>query len=989
MNAALLYRFAWKEGRLLWPLNLALLVVGTFLFRMLAMFGGLEQQSFGLQLWGLAWASSLVLLALVNGALTFAPENDQQTLRFLRTLPLPPGQLALAKLAGTALPVFLAFVGSLLCGGSVLQLGLGRLFRDSYPGQLVDDSIFFVPHLLLLGLAAFALGACCSLLLRQSVLALCAGLLALLAVNGLFGNTWSQNSSPAFFWGRLAGLLLLSLGSLAAIVSWLSPAWVRDQPLRVFPFSAARPLTATERWLPSAFGRQFGRLLWQSLRLNAPILLAGLALPVVSVLGGIVLGRLVEPFIAWLPPALFAALASTAFWNDQRLGRYRFFHQHPTSARTLWATRVLPWLAVAMVVGVVFRLTIQTIVASEMLQRTDSIYLNDFSSREGNWLLGLFLQSPSAGLLMFGLAAAVGAYCSLAFRSGIVACFAAVVGQAGMVLVANYLTWLGGNLIWCLAPVAFGLLWAGWWFAPRWLNQRVTWTSQLGVAAGLMVAGICSLGLLAGWRTSEIDSLFVPPTTMVLNDNSSPRPSSQPSTVTNFTPTPIVDSIRYRAEQIETARELVEFLAPFREQSREWSAEALWERFFGYDFDPLSLESPDNKLRNWVARDLNERIAKGELEAAQENLRLLLWLDAIYTAFPNSNHLDMQTSKSINAWAVAAGQTPQLLQSFLEELRSFDSKPVDLRAVYAERIASRLSRSWSLSSPAESRISAASSRREWGYWLSLALPWERTRSAQLLRRQAEFLRRAFVQRYLGAAQKPRSLQKISWWGFDYFLSKTTEMGDTTAVKFTLGEECAELLSGLHIRHWLMLRLALLTHYLEHGGYPTSLLELNACFASYSPGFLQDLSGRVVYLPHGSEYYLVWNSWRSAPGADIPGIAPQTPVILPLSTLDLRPTGIFTATNTPNQPTTGVATGAYQKINVAWNGLDIALEEENTLPDLSKANAIVLPQRVSYSPTNSQFARRVLLNFESQSQKLIELVWLPTDSKAKAEKSSEK
>jgi hypothetical protein len=113
------------------------------------------------------------------------------------------------------------------------------------------------------------------------------------------------------------------------------------------------------------------------------------------------------------------------------------------------------------------------------------------------------------------------------------------------------------------------------------------------------------------------------------------------------------------------------------------------------------------------------------------------------------------------------------------------------------------------------------------------------------------------------------------------------------------------------------------------------------------------------------------------------------VILPLSTLDLRPTGIFTATNTPNQPTTGVATGAYQRVNVAWNGLDIALEEENTLPDLSEANAIVLPQRVSYFPTNSQFARRVLLNFESQSQKLIELVWLPTDSKAKAEKSSEK
>ncbi|MFN9877418.1 MAG: hypothetical protein ACK557_02965 [Planctomycetota bacterium] len=56
MNAALLYRFAWKEGRLLWPLNLALLLAGTVLFRMLAMFGGLEQQSFGLQMWGLAWA---------------------------------------------------------------------------------------------------------------------------------------------------------------------------------------------------------------------------------------------------------------------------------------------------------------------------------------------------------------------------------------------------------------------------------------------------------------------------------------------------------------------------------------------------------------------------------------------------------------------------------------------------------------------------------------------------------------------------------------------------------------------------------------------------------------------------------------------------------------------------------------------------------------------------------------------------------------------
>jgi hypothetical protein len=987
MNAALLYSFIWKEGRLLWPLNLTLLLGGLLVGALLA---GNAPLKADYQILGLALASTLLLLALVNGALTFAPENDQQTLRFLRTLPLEPSQLALTKLAATALPVVAAFVGSLLCGGSLLQLGLDWLFRDSYPVQGADRSVYFLLHLVLLGLAAFALGGFCSLLLRQSVLALCVAMLALLALNGLFGLVPIQDPGAWFHWSRLGGLLGLSLGLLAATVYLLSPGWLRDQPLRVPAFAVRHPDSTLRSREPIALGRQFGRLLWQTLRLNASMLLAGLALPLALFLAGTVIG---EGFILatfnWLPPLLFAALASTAFWNDQRLGRYRFFHQHPTSARTLWATRVLPWLAVAMVVGVVFQLTIQTIFASELLQRTDPIYLNNFSSREGNWLFGLFLQSPSAGLLMFGLATAVGAYCSLAFRSGIVACFAAVVGQAGLVLVANYLAWLGGNLIWCLAPVAFGLLWAGWWLAPRWLNQRVTWTSRLGVAAGLMVAGICSLGLLAGWRTSEIDSLFVPPTTMVLNDNSSPRPSSQPSTVTNFTPTPIVDSIRYRAEQIETARELVEFLAPFREQSREWSAEALWERFFGYDFDPLSLESPDNKLRNWVARDLNERIAKGELEAAQENLRLLLWLDAIYTAFPNSNHLDMQTSKSINAWAVAAGQTPQLLQSFLEELGSFDSKPVDLRAVYAERIASRLSRSWSLSSPAESRISAASSRREWGYWLSLALPWERTRSAQLLRRQAEFLRRAFVQRYLGAAQKPRSLQKISWWGFDYFLSKTTEMGDTTAVTFTLGEECAELLSGLHIRHWLMLRLALLTHYLEHGGYPTSLLELNACFASYSPGFLQDLSGRVVYLPHGSEYYLVWNSWRSAPGEDIPGIAPQTPVILPLSTLDLRPTGIFTATNTPNQPTTGVATGAYQRVNVAWNGLDIALEEENTLPDLSEANAIVLPQRVSYFPTNSQFARRVLLNFESQSQKLIELVWLPTDSKAKAEKSSEK
>ncbi|MFN9247284.1 MAG: hypothetical protein ACK6DS_09485, partial [Planctomycetota bacterium] len=76
MNAALLYRFAWKEGRLLWPLNLALLLAGTVLFRMLAVPSGFDEVSFG-QLWGLAWASSLVLLALVNGALTFAPENDQ------------------------------------------------------------------------------------------------------------------------------------------------------------------------------------------------------------------------------------------------------------------------------------------------------------------------------------------------------------------------------------------------------------------------------------------------------------------------------------------------------------------------------------------------------------------------------------------------------------------------------------------------------------------------------------------------------------------------------------------------------------------------------------------------------------------------------------------------------------------------------------------------------------------------------------------------
>ena len=974
MNAALLYRFVWKEGRLLWPLNLALLVVGTFFFRMLAMFGGLEQQAFDLQQWGLAWASSLVLLALVNGALTFAPENDQQTLRFLRTLPLPPGQLALAKLAGTALPVFIAFVGSLLGGGSILQLGLGRLFRDSYPGQLVDDSIFFVPHLLLLGLAAFALGACCSLLLRQSVLALCAGLLGLLALNSLLGSTWSQNSSPAFFWGRLAGLLLLSLGSLAAIVSWLSPAWVRDQSLRISPFTAAKPLMAIDRWQPSAFGRQFGRLLWQTLRLNAGILLAGLALPAVLVLAALVAGNLVGPFIAWLPPALFAALASTAFWNDQRLGRYRFFHQHPASARTLWVARVLPWLTVAMVVGVAFQVTIQTIFASDLLQRTDPTYwsfrITEYNNRD--WLHGLFLQSPSAGLLMFGLAAAMGAFCSLAFRSGIVACFAAVVGQAGMVLVANYLTWLGGNLIWCLAPVAFGLLWAGWWSAPRWLNQRVTWTSRLGVATGLVVASCCSIGLLATWRAQEIDSLIVPTELMISRSISGLPSPNQPATRENFTAPRVTESIRYRAEQIETARELVTFLAPLREQSQKWNAWQLWDSFFGVDFNPLSVENSGDKLQRFIVSDLHERIARGELEAARENLRLLLWIDSLYAPFPESNNGFVELSEAINAWSVAPGQTPQLLQSFLSELQNGDLLRPTLLLVYAERIAAELRRPWSFPTPAESEVVNLRPGAVGRYQLGLALPWERIRCAALIERQAEFLRNDFGRLYREFANNPIP-ENFYIYHHDRFLEQSNKLGNTSPVAFNLAGEISELFSDLQIRNWLMLRLALLAYHLEHGGYPESLQPLSVYFGSNQPRLLQSLSKVVVYLPRGSEFHLVWNDRQNE---EQPVFVPHTPVLLPIRSLESRPTGQVTVTHSSNEPAAPLVMGIYTRSRSSWD--DFESNDDTLITDRFAAIDIQSFNHGGPNHQRSQIFRQSTAHFNHVSRELIELAWLPTE-----------
>jgi hypothetical protein len=159
------------------------------------------------------------------------------------------------------------------------------------------------------------------------------------------------------------------------------------------------------------------------------------------------------PVFALLLLVLVSLIGSSVFLADQRMFRFRFLAERGVSPRAVWWSRQLVWMAVAALPAIVISLA-----ALPMLP----------------WL---FRDKPPLYALLVGpncvaVAYAAGQFCSMAFRSGILAAvFGAVL--AGLVSIWAGLMLAGGvPWLWSVAPIPLVLLVATRVRTPNWRRER-------------------------------------------------------------------------------------------------------------------------------------------------------------------------------------------------------------------------------------------------------------------------------------------------------------------------------------------------------------------------------------------------------------------------------------------------------------------------------------------------------------------------------------
>lgn len=895
MTLALVYRFAWKECRQLLPIDLAILFV-VVLFPVVS---GLFSENLD---WTVSLGTSLVfgviVIALVNGTLLFAPENDHQTVRFLQALPITGRQLATVKLLAGGLPyVLIGLVGFLFLVWRSPSL---PFLADMAPQLGVQGAMVLgMTYMTVQSLFMFVAGCLASIVLRQTILALCAAPLLVFAAHFVLSVTLSPFSSPgslAMFYIHQILMMGLVVTGTAAILGTLGGRWVQNQVggtrhgLRTA--SERTVLAPGRRGLESVWGEPL-RLFWQSCRLSGQSLLLFLAAYILAIgvlsfsmrrvsvdenspLGFAAMGM-------QFAPVLFAGLAAMVFWGDQRRHSYRFFQQHPIHPRQLWAARIAPWWITAWIAAGLYIALNQILFSGIWFDPHFTLEnIGYWITDRSNWYLQTAGGGSISSFVLFGLAVGFGQLFSLLFRSGILAFFAAAGCEFLVLCLVWYLTCLGTGpgLVLCLPmAIVFG---AGWWYSRAWIAERLGWRQRLcGVGIVLVSAGV-ALGVLAGIRSTEVSRLTAidprlapPPELAAWRKETSSQPPTRRQLLRNLT----------ELDPVSFANWIPELIATLNDASPA-EIEAL------FDVRETMVSNSTNTPVELVGFAFEKHLAAGKLAEARQNLSSLIYLTQIQTRVKPIHHWPERLVR----WVDAEGQSAESIRTLISEIESLP----DWYPVISYTVSSHWVDSWDPGGFAAPNLSNAQPflgipGYPFARHLGVGLPWEVFRAKQLLQLKLNACGWHWARRYhpawlnhsreierrirLPATANP---QRPPFRIGDVNLRNYDHLEASSPVIFAdrLWTSAVERL--ILFRRFLLVRLALAAYRLEHKSYPDSLDPLEPYF---SQGMPKDPANgqNFVYHSHGLDGYLISQRLGGGfRGDETHILKPGQPFLLPTS-----------------------------------------------------------------------------------------------------------
>ncbi len=533
----ILWRFVWKEFRMLRGLWLAVAVLGLLVQcaeRMLLPYSS----DFPAILFVTALAAA-VLYAAGAAATAFSVEHEEETYEFLARLPAAWWPVFVGKLLVGAISAVLLAVSLSIAGWAAW--GFSRLGGPDAPTAcgVLGIAIF----------EALAWGTFFSLVVKRplvaAILTLAVGAVAVnLAVNASSQYAVASTNPRAYVDAvplRLAIVVAVLACSALVAHRWLAAG---ARPALRARLNIHNPSVALLNRVLSRLGRfgiiadrgvrrrMLARLLWQTWRESWKLLFLPLAVALALFVGIAALvglvgftyrnDELVEFLLASTPlfvPALYGAMA---FYADQRRGNYQFLAEHAARPRYVWLARHVIWLGSLVAVWLLL-MGICVAFMGALIRHSLWRFVNDYI----HWGAFQYPGAPDivydladgsnyvfrlASLASFGglVAYSIGQLCSMALRSEILAAFVALLlSFVVCAWVAALFAWqLGGWMF--LLPLFAGFMLATWLRAPDWIagpNSLQAWSKPaLAILAPLgLIATLLPSARLAQIPTDLVD----------------------------------------------------------------------------------------------------------------------------------------------------------------------------------------------------------------------------------------------------------------------------------------------------------------------------------------------------------------------------------------------------------------------------------------------------------------------------------------------------
>ena len=514
MNHAIFWRLVWKEYRMQRAFWISMVLL-TFLIQMLQhAFSDVDRTSPTTVTW--TYALALLFTALYAagcGATIFSTERETGTYEFQRSIPVSWRQLFVAKGTFAVLSILAILTVLLFMADWIAQWNLPGERHAAILWALFG---FAIIELLLWGMFY-------SLVMDQPLVAALLTMATVSIYVHIFATSafLSPDRAPDQEWGyvRVLPLRIAIAMAVAFVDIWLARQWLRRGDAKLSfggwrllgstgcssasvadtggqaDISAAAAIASGGKPTKPSGEVLFRRLVWQQWRQSRRMLLV-VAVAAIALVGiGMGLSG-VPPFNYGEKPRLITILASLlaglmgtfVFLGDQRHQRFLFFAEHGARPSYVWLSRQVVWfLPVLLLVGLLFPVFLMT--------NNNQHEVWDVVGHVGDHLtlanqLGIHIISIKCLgelLVCVPLAYAAGQFCSLFFKSGILA------GVFGLGLAMALCAWtllmrfLQINLLWSAAPLAVALLAATWLRTSSWIVHRNSLRAWIPIGAVVLL----------------------------------------------------------------------------------------------------------------------------------------------------------------------------------------------------------------------------------------------------------------------------------------------------------------------------------------------------------------------------------------------------------------------------------------------------------------------------------------------------------------------